>query len=155
MSKGIAAIALVFGFTCTTVAIGQDSSIKTKTKIKGDDAQTVTYTGCVQTGSQTQTFVLNKVVPVGQTTETSANSAGETTASTTTTYALVPGDTVQITEYVGHKVEVTGMLVPEGEMSVKTETQVGDNKTKEEVKSDSDLPQFRVISIKNLAEQCE
>jgi hypothetical protein len=52
MSRAIAAIALVFGFTFTTAAIGQDSSVKTKTKIKGDDAQTVTYTGCVQTGTQ-------------------------------------------------------------------------------------------------------
>jgi imidazolonepropionase-like amidohydrolase len=85
-----------------------------------------------------------------------ANAAGMPTETTTTTYALVPGDTVQITEYVGHKVEVTGMLVPKGEMSAKTETKVdGDTTKKEEVKSESDMPQFRVISIRNLAERCE
>jgi hypothetical protein len=156
MNRAVAAIALVAGVTFTTAAIGQDSSIKTKTKIKGDDAQTVTYTGCVQTGTQTRDFVLNKVVPVGQTTETTANSAGVSSTTTTTSYALVPGDTVQITEYVGHKVEVTGMLVPKGEMSAKTETKVGGETTKkEEVKSESDMPQFRVISIRNLAESCE
>jgi hypothetical protein len=156
MSRRIAVLALVAGFSCTTAAIGQDSTVKTKTKIKGDDAQTVSYTGCVQTGAETRSFVLNKVVPVGQTTETTANSAGVASTTTTTTYALIPGDTVQITEYVGHKVEVTGMLVPKGEMSAKTETKVdGDTTKKEEVKSESDMPQFRVISIRNLAERCE
>ena len=92
----------------------QDSTIKTKTKVEGDDAQTVTYTGCVRTGTQTQSYVLNNVVPVSKSTEVSANAAGMPTETTSTTYALVPGDTVQITEYVGHKVEVTGMLVPKG-----------------------------------------
>lgn len=156
MSRRIAVLALVVGFSCTTAAIAQDSSVKTKTKIKGDDAQTVTYTGCVGNGTETKTFVLNKVMPVGQTTETSANAAGVASTTTTTTYALVPSDTVQITQYVGHKVEVTGMLVPKGEMRATSETKVGGDTTKkEEVKTESDAPQFRVISIRNLAESCD
>jgi len=53
MRNVIAATAIVLGFTFTSSAIGQDTSVKTKTKVKGDDAQTVTYTGCVQTGAQT------------------------------------------------------------------------------------------------------
>jgi hypothetical protein len=75
MSRAIAAVAIVLGFTFTNAAIGQDSSIKTKTRIKGDDAQTVTYTGCVQTGAQTRSFVLDKVVPVGQSTSTATDAA--------------------------------------------------------------------------------
>src|SRR5262245_41562802 len=134
MSRVIAAAAIVLGFTFTTSAIGQD--VKTKTKIKGDDAQTVMYTGCVQSEPQTRTFVLNKVVPVGQRTETTADPSG-VSSTTTTTYALIPGETVQITEYVGHKVEVTGILVPKGEMSSKTKTRVGEDTKKEEVKTES------------------
>jgi len=154
MSRFITAVAIVLGFTFASSAIGQD--VKTKTKIKGDDAQTVTYTGCVQSGEQTRSFVLNKVMPVGQTTETSTDAAGVSTSTTTTTYALVPSDTVQITEYVGHKVQVTGMLVPKGEMRSRTTTKVdGDTTKKEEIKTESDLPQFRVISIRNLSERCE
>jgi hypothetical protein len=154
MSRVITAIAVVLGFAFTSSAIGQD--VKTKTKIKGDDAQTVRYTGCVQSGPQTRTFVLNKVMPVGQTTETTTDSAGVSNTTTTTTYALVPSDTVQITEYVGHKVEVTGMLVPKGEMRTRTTTKVGDDTVKkEETKTESDFPQFRVISIRNLSERCE
>jgi hypothetical protein len=155
MSRAIAALALVFGVAFTSAAFGQDTTIKRKTQIEGDDAQTVTYTGCVQTGKETRTYVLSNVLPVRQTTETSTDAAGVPTATTTTTYALVPDQTVQITEYVGHKVEVTGVLVPEGEMKTETETEIGDDKTKTEVETDSDMPQFRVISIRNLAERCE
>ena len=156
MKRAIAPFALVLGVTFAGAAVAQDSTIKTKTKVEGDDAQTVTYTGCVQTGAQTQSYVLNNVVPVSKSTEVSANAAGMPTETTTTTYALVPGDTVQITEYVGHKVEVTGMLVPKGEMKTETETKVGDDTTKhEKIETESDAPQFRVISIRNLAERCE
>jgi Flp pilus assembly protein TadG len=154
MSRILAAGAIVLGCTFASSAIGQD--IKTKTKVKGDDAQTVTYTGCVASGPETRSFVLNKVVPVGQTTATTTDASGVSSTTTTTTYALVPSDTVQITEYVGHKVQVTGMLVPKGEMRSRTETKVGgDTVKKEETKTESDMPQFRVISIRNLEETCQ
>jgi hypothetical protein len=95
-------------------------------------------------------------MPVSKTTETSTDASGVPTTTTTTTYELLPSDTVQITEYVGHKVEVTGILVPKGEMKTETETKIGDDtKTKEKVETESDMPQFRVISIRNLAERCE
>ena len=83
MRRVIAAGAIVLGFAFTSSAIGQD--VKTKTKIKGDDAQTVTYTGCVADGPQTRTFVLNKVMPVGQTTETTTDASGASSTTTTTT----------------------------------------------------------------------
>jgi hypothetical protein len=154
MRRVITAGAIVLGFAFTNSAIGQD--VKTKTKIKGDDAQTVTYTGCVAEGPQTHTFELNKVVPVGQTTATTTDASGASSTTTATTYALVPSDTAQITEYVGHKVQVTGMMVPKGDMRARTETKVGgDTVNKEETKTESDLPQFRVISIRNLGEACQ
>ena len=156
MRRVITAVAIVLGFAFTNSAIGQEQDVKTKTKIKGDDAQTVTYTGCVADGPQTRTFVLNKVMPVGQTTETTTNASGVSSTTTTTTYALVPSDTTQITEYVGHKVQVTGMMVPKGDMRARTETKVGgETVKKEETKTESDLPQFRVISIRNLGETCQ
>ena len=147
---------LAAAVVCATLAVhAQESTTKTKTKVEGKDAsKTVTYTGCLGAGTETQTFVLNKVVPVGQTTETTTDASG-TTSATTTSYALMPSDTVQITEYVGHKVEVTGVLVPKGEMTAKTKTKVGEDTQKAEVKTESDLPQFRVVSIRNVAERCE
>jgi hypothetical protein len=35
---------------------------------------------------------------------------------------LVPGPTVQFQQFVGHQVEVTGMIVPAGDSKTKTET---------------------------------
>src|SRR6266700_60805 len=58
---------------------------ESKTRVKTEHAKTMTYTGCVQTGTETRTYTLQNVVPISKT-ETSGT-AGTTT---TTTYALVP-----------------------------------------------------------------
>jgi hypothetical protein len=52
------------------------------------------------------------------------------------------------------------MLIPAGESKTKTETKVEregapDTKSKETVKSDSPMPQFRVMSVKDTNEKCE
>jgi hypothetical protein len=153
---------VVFALSCAVAgaAVGQDTTVKSEAKVKGDQAQTVTYTGCVQTGTETKSYVLDKVVPVSRTTETTTDASGAPSVSTTTTYALVPGDTVEITRFVGHKVEVTGMLIPGGDMKSETKTKIEredakDTEVKEKVKSEGSMPQFRVISIRNLAERCE
>lgn len=158
MSRLMAGVALAIGCVVTSAAIGQETTVKTK--IKGDMGQTMTYTGCVQTGTETQSYVLDKVVPVSQTTATSTGPGGMPSVTTTTTYVLVPGETVQMTQFVGHKVEVTGVIVPAGEMKSETTTKIEredakDTKTKETMKTEGSVPQFRVISIKNLAERCE
>ena len=56
--------------------------------------------------------MLDKVVPVTRTTTTETPTSSTTTSSTS--YVLVPGETVQVQEHVGKKVEVTGMLIPGG-----------------------------------------
>jgi hypothetical protein len=146
----------MFALALGCASLVHAQSDKVKTTIKTDDAHLVTYTGCVAEGPQTRTFVLNKVMPVGQTTQTTTDASGVSSSTTTTTYALVPSDTAQITEYVGHKVQVTGMMVPKGDMRARTETKVdGDTVKKEETKTESDMPQFRVISIRNLGETCQ
>ena len=151
---------LTVALTCAVglaAANPQDTKIKTKTKIDADDAKTVTYTGCVQTGSETKTYVLDKIVPVTRTERT-----GTSGTTTTTSYMLVPGkETVQFTNLVGHKVEVTGMLIPAGE-DVKTRTttkiereHAPDTKVVEKTKTEGGkMPQFRVTSIKQLSDAC-
>jgi hypothetical protein len=158
MKRSIAALAVALGCSFVIGVSAQDTKTTTTTKTEGAKAQTVTYTGCVQSGTQTRSFVLDKVVPMGRTTETTVGTAG-TTTTTTTTYALVPGERVEIQSHVGHKVEVTGMMIPAGDSKTTTTTKVErenapDSKTKETVKTDNALPQFRVISIKNLADSC-
>jgi len=146
--------ALMFGLT----AYAQDTKVTTTTKSKGGDAQTVTYTGCVGAGTETKTYVLNNVVPVTRTTET-IGTAGTSTV-TETRYMLVPGDTVTIQEHVGHKVQVTGSLIPGGDSKTQTKTKIDrddgpDSTVKEKTKSDDATPQFRVTAIKDLAERCQ
>jgi hypothetical protein len=150
-----------------TVAVGcalaiainaQDSAVKTKTEVKGDSGKMVTYSGCVRTGTEERSFVLDKVVPIGQTTDVTT-SGSVTTTTTRTSYLLVPGETVTLQQFVGHKVEVTGVMVPAGESKTETKTKIErehapDVTIKEKSKSDSDLPQFRVTSVKHLADSC-
>jgi hypothetical protein len=44
------------------VASAQETRTKTETRSSGGSPQAVTYTGCVQTGTQAKTYVLDKVV---------------------------------------------------------------------------------------------
>ena len=155
--KRFAAVVLALGCSAA-FAHAQDSKTTTVTKVDGKAPQTMTYTGCVQTGTESKTFILSKVVPVTKS-ETTVGTSG-TVTTTSTTYALVPDQQVELQSAVGHKVEVTGMMIPAGESKVTTTTKVDrdnapDSKSKETVKRDSDVPQFRVISIKNLADRCE
>jgi hypothetical protein len=159
MRRYITALAVTVGCSLAIAAGAQETKTTVTTKTDGGKGQTVTYTGCVQGGTETRSFVLDKVVPVSRSTETSVGTAG-TTTTTTTRYALVPDEKIEIQSHVGHKVEVTGMMMPAGDSKTTTTTRVErehapDTKTKETVKTDNALPQFRVTSIKNLAESCQ
>jgi hypothetical protein len=126
---------------------------ESKTTVKTEGAKTVHYTGCVQNGTETRTFVLQNVVPVATTTRTT----GTAGTVTTTTYALVPEGKVELQEQLGHKVEVTGVLIPAGKGNAKIETRTKTKDTEEHTKTEVErgpLPQLRVISVKHLADSC-
>jgi hypothetical protein len=149
------ALALSMALGIAIAAHAQETTTRTTTKTEGDKSQTVTYTGCVQTGTETKSYILDKVVPVGRTT-----TVGPTgTTYSTTTYALVPGERVEFQQFVGHKVEVTGVMVPAGESKTETRTKIEregapDTNIKEKTKTDRAMPQFQVTSIKHLADSC-
>jgi hypothetical protein len=137
----------------------QDTKVKSKTKIEGGDVQTLTYTGCLQTGTEARTYVLDKVIPVSRTTERQPTGTGGTIQTTTTTYLLVPGEKVELQTHVGHKVQVTGLLIPAGDMKTRSKTKIEredakDTTIKEKSKIDADRPQLRVVSIKDLPDPC-
>jgi hypothetical protein len=136
----------------------QAQEVKSTTKISGDNVKAVTYTGCLQSGTEARSFILDKVVPVGQSTKTEVGTAGEVTKTTVTTYALIPSERVEFQPMVGHKVEVTGVLVS-GDSKTETKTKVEregekDVTTKEKSKTENALPQLRVTSVKHLADSC-
>jgi hypothetical protein len=148
-------VALTAALACAMAVQAQEQ--KTKTEVKGPGSQIVTYTGCVQGGTEARTFILDKVVPVSRTTEEVGTSG--TVVKTETRYMLVPDEKVELVQQVGHKVEVTGMLIPAGgetKRETKIEREHGeDTKITEKTKGDNDLPQFKVISVKQLAESCQ
>ena len=155
MSRFITPFALALGCLAMT-AHAQDTTVKSQSKTTGGDARTVTYTGCVQTGTEPNSYILDKVVPSSRTTTTDA--AG--TTATTTTYMLIPREKVEVQQSVGHKVEVTGTLITGGKVTTETKTtenrdHAPDTKTREKVETRGSLPQFRVTSIKSLSERCE
>ena len=156
MKRFLTATILALG--CSVAVINaQDTKTTIETKVDGKKADTVTYTGCVQSGTETKTFILNRAVPMSRST-TVVGTTGSTT--TTTTYSLVPDQQVELDTHVGHKVEVTGMMIPAGDSKVTTTTKIErehapDSKTVETVKRNNAYPQFRVLSVKNLAERCE
>lgn len=139
--------------TSLTLASAGAQTTESKTKIKAEDGKVVSYTGCVQTGTQTRTYVLQNVIPVAHTEATGTSG----TTSSSTTYALVPGGTVQFQEHVGHKVEVTGVLVPGGKgdtkIKAKEKSKSGESETKAEIER-GPMPQLKVVSVKPLAESC-
>jgi hypothetical protein len=160
MTRSIAALVVAFGCSCLIGVNAQETKTTTTEKTEGGKATTVTYTGCMQTGTETRSVILAKVQPVSRTTETAVGTSGVTATTTTTTYALVPDEKIELQTHLGHKVEVTGMMIPAGESKTKTETKVEredapDTKSKETVKTNAPLPQFRVMSIKDLNESCE
>jgi len=161
MRRNSFTLALALASVCGLGLAAQESTTTTKTTVKGDEAKTVTYSGCLQSGVEAKSYVLAKVVPIQSSTRTEATgTSGTVTQTTTTTYALVPAEQqVEFQPLVGHKVEVTGMMIPAGdsktETTTKTEVEHGpDQKTKETTKTENAMPQFRVTSIKQLAESC-
>jgi hypothetical protein len=151
MSRLIASI--TFALVASAMAVhAQDTTVKSKTKSSGGEAQTVTYMGCVAAGTESRSYVLDKVVPVSRTTTTDLQT-GESNSSTT--YALVPGERVEVQQHVGKKVQVTGTLIPGGNSKTETTTRVDrdnapDSKTRERVETKNAMPQFRVTSIKDV-----
>ena len=147
--KRLAIFTLALG--CASLVHAQ--SDKVKTTVKTDDAHIVTYSGCVQSGTQARSYVLDHVAPIRKTTEFNAD--GSTT--TTTTYALVSDGTVQFEPQIGHKVEVQGVLISpgHGDAEIKSKTEVNGKEERTKTKVDkTGYPQLRVVSMKSLGEAC-
>ena len=153
MKRFITSFAFALGCTAL-VANAQETRTRTEVKSSGGDPQVVTYTGCVQAGTQAKTYVLDKVVPVTKTTTTETPTSSTTTQSTS--YVLVPGgETVTVQEHVGQKVEVTGMLVPGGNTRTETTTKTDredspDTKSRTRTETKNAMPEFKVTSIKQI-----
>jgi hypothetical protein len=130
----------------------QAQSTETKTKVKTEHAQQVTYIGCVGAGDS-QTYVLQNVQPISKTEVTRADG----TVTTSTTYALIPEGTVQLQQNVGRRVEVTGVLIDAGhgdaKITQRSKTNGKEDKTTTEVER-GPFPQLKVMSMKPTGGSC-
>ena len=159
MKRMIASTTVALGCALAVAVHAQDTTTRSKTRVKGEGVKTVTYTGCVQNGTETQTYILDKAVPVSRTTRTEVTGTSGPTVTTTTTYLLIPGEKVELQQQVGHKVEVTGMLIPAGKSETESKTKIDrehgrDVTIEQKSKSNNAMPHFRVVSVKHLTESC-
>src|SRR6476469_10062108 len=92
MTRSIAALAVAHGCSFVNGVSAQYTKTTVTTKTEGGKATTVSYTGCMQTGTETRSVILAKVQPISSTTETSVGTSGVTSTTTSTTYALVPAE---------------------------------------------------------------
>ncbi|HEY2434802.1 MAG TPA: hypothetical protein VGI12_19170 [Vicinamibacterales bacterium] len=152
MTAGAAAVATLLGMQAYAQ---QDPATTTgaQTKITAEHAKEVTFTGCLQTGTEAKTYTLDKVEPV-KTTEV-VGTSGE--VMSVTKYDLVPSEKIELQEHVGHKVEVTGVAIPagEGDAKIKMKTKLPGSEEQTETKvAKGATPQLRVVAIKHLADTC-
>ena len=135
-----------------TTLSAQDTTVKSRTKVEGDEAQVVSMTGCLRQDAQTRAFMLvGAVDAVGEkvtneakvsvdrdkddtkvTAETRAkgekgDKADRSAAGVTATYVLAPGN-VNLTPHVGQRVQIAAAAVQpghkDGEVTVRDETKV-------------------------------
>src|SRR5678815_1509993 len=144
-----AAVLLVVG---TSLSAAQDTTVKSRTKIEGDEAQVVSMTGCLRQETQTGAYMLvGTVDAIGEnvtneakvkvdrdkdnrTVTAETRSKGDkgdkgdrAAAGVASTYVLMPGN-VSLTSYVGQRVQVAAAAVKPGhkdaEVTVQGETKV-------------------------------
>ena len=120
-----------------TVAVGaQDTTVKSRTRVKADDATVVSLTGClrqdalsgrytlvgttaaagekVTTRSRVKTDVDDDDVEIRARTRSEADGAIATSGAMTT-YMLVPRGNVALLPHVGHQVQVSAVTLDPGE----------------------------------------
>jgi hypothetical protein len=135
-----------------TTLSAQDTTVKSRTKIEGDEAQVVSMTGCLRQDVQTGAYMLvGSVDAVGErvtneakvsvdrdkdntkvTAETRAkgdkgDKNDKSAAGVMATYVLAAGN-VNLTPHVGHRVQIAAAAVQpghkDGEVTVRDETKV-------------------------------
>lgn len=140
------------GYTLTAVVLAaglasaQTVEHKSKMKVKVEDGEEVTLTGCVEHSSD-DTYVLT-------------NAAGKKGALGSYVLAATDDDDLDdIDKHVGHRVEITGKAADQGKGKIKVESQTegttGKTESKSEVKGDlKGLPFLGVKSLKMVASVC-
>ena len=143
---------LAVAATCA-FTLGVRADAQTKTKVDVEHGKKVTYSGCIQSGTESDSYILANVIPMN-----GSETRGTTGTINGDTYLLVPEKTVTLHEHLGQRVKVTGVVIEpgHGEAKIETKTKVNGKteKSKEEVER-GPMPQFRVVSVQPTGEHCK
>ena len=146
------AFPVAIAVTALTAALSaQDSTVKSRTTIKADDARVMSMTGClrqqlatgvymlegtvatsgkeIETNSKVKTDVDKDKTTVKGKSESKATDGAVATAGGVTTFVLVPGNGVDLASHVGERVEIAAIMVKPGHGDA-------DVKIKEKTKTD-------------------
>ena len=126
--------ALATALSVTVAA--QDSTVKSRTNIKADDAQVVSMTGCLRQDLTTNVYMLEGTVAaagkdlttnskvktdvdkdkttVKGKTETKADNGAVATSGVISSYALLPGKVADLSSHVGEQVQISAIVVKPG-----------------------------------------
>jgi len=134
----------------TGAANAQDTTVKSQTKIKADDAKVMSMTGCLRqdtlsktytlvgglaavgddlkTKSQVKTDVDKNDVTVKGKSKTTADDGAVATTGAISTFVLVPSNDVDLSANVGHQVRINAVMVEAGhgdaDVKIKDQTKV-------------------------------
>ena len=169
-------------------AAAQDTTVKSRTDIKADDATVVALTGCLQKNSDGRRFTLigsmaaagdevtthTKVetdvdddeVEVKAKTRAKADERVVGTSGRTATFLLVPKDGLALASHVGHRVQLSAVMLDPGEDDAEIEIddrttvdadgapdRTKRSKTEVEIE-DARHGEYTVVSVKPLPGSC-
>jgi hypothetical protein len=163
MKRALQATAIALAVTVSLSA--QDTTVKSKTKVKADNAKTMTIVGCVE-GGHGSAFTLSHVTPGMP----AAAPIGTTGAETITGYTIVPRTGLDLSAHVGHQVQITALVAKSSDDKMKAKEKVKaqivlddepDATVKQETKVEGGhgtahgtMPVLTVMSVKHLAASC-
>ena len=185
----VPACALAVAMAVTANA--QDSTVKSKTKVKADDARTVVMTGCLSetagtymlagttTASGEDLTIKSKVKTDVDKDETEIRARTEAdidhgnndavgTSGATMMYMLDPRAGVNLSAHVGHKVQISGVMLDpakgddDAEVTIREDTQVKKDDAPDarvRTKTKAELPRgaharLSVLSVKPMSGSC-
>lgn len=160
MKKLSVALTIALSFA-TMVALGahQDPSSPTQQATKGS---TVTVTGCVEQASPAKPTGTSgeantpapdtKFVLTSRSSDTTAGTSGTSTTSpmSKVTFRLDDADQAKVSAHEGHKVQITGTVLEEGQAA---QAQAGEE-SKAPAGTQVQVPKIRVDSVKMIASTC-
>jgi hypothetical protein len=130
--------------------MAQDSTVKSKTTVKADDANVISLTGCLSQDKATGDYtLLGRTVAAGDdltaktkvktdvdkdetkieaTTKTKSDDGAVGTSGTMSTYVVMPKGDVSLSPHVGHQVQLSAVMLKPGEddadLKIKDKTKV-------------------------------